>query len=83
MTDDIPPHSFEDGERVEHAEKGIGTVSHDPADDNLIVPPGEANKGGSDMVHVVWDDDRFPVGKVAASELQKVPDATAAISTGM
>ncbi|MDC7695821.1 hypothetical protein PQU94_16205 [Asticcacaulis sp. DXS10W] len=83
MTDDIPPHSFEDGERVEHAEKGLGTVSHDPADDNLIVPHGEARKVGDDMVHVVWDDDRFPVGKVAASELQKVPEATAAISTGM
>lgn len=83
MTDEFPSHSFEDGARVEHAEKGLGTVNHHPADDNLIVPPGEARKSGSDMVHVVWDDDRFSVGKVAASELQKVPNATAAISTGM
>lgn len=82
MTDDHTK-PFADGTRVEHAEKGLGTVSHDPADDNLIVPPGEARKVGDDMVHVVWDDDRFPVAKVAASELQAVPDATAAISTGM
>lgn len=83
MTYDIPTHSFKEGERVEHSEKGLGTVSHNPADENLIVLTGEARKSGSDMVHVVWDDDRLAVGKVAASELQKVPDATAAISTGM
>ncbi|UDF03130.1 hypothetical protein [Asticcacaulis sp. AND118] len=83
MIDDINTETFEDGERVEHAEKGLGTVSHDPADEDLIVPPKEERKGGSDMVYIVWDDDRFPVGKVPVSELQKVPDATAAISTGV
>jgi len=31
---------------------------------------------------VAWDDDRFPVGKVPASELEPLPPAAAAISSG-
>ncbi|MDC7683589.1 hypothetical protein PQU92_09895 [Asticcacaulis sp. BYS171W] len=74
---------FNDEDRVEHAEKGLGTVKHDPDDTELVVPPKEERKTGPDMVYVVWDDDRFPVGKVPVDELEKVPDATAAISTGV
>lgn len=76
---------FKDEDRVSHAEKGLGTVKHDPSDDDLIVAPKEEAKDHPTqiMIYVVWDDARFPVGKVPAEELEKVPPASAAISTGV
>lgn len=65
-------------ERVEHAEKGLGTVVTRPDDGDVEV----AGEIGPDTVYVKWDDDRFPVEAVPRSELEKVPDAAAAISTG-
>ncbi|MFT3996709.1 MAG: hypothetical protein QM667_04815 [Asticcacaulis sp.] len=81
----MPTQMFKDEDRVSHAEKGLGTVTRDPAADDLIVPPKEEAKDHPTqvMVYVVWDDDRFPVGKVPAEELEKVPPAAAAISTGV
>ena len=72
--------SIPDGTRVSHAEKGLGFVSTDPSELNVIVPPGEQAKAGNDMVYVIWDDDRFPVGKVSVDELELVPPAAEAIS---
>ena len=75
-------NTLKDGDRVSHARKGTGTVSLDPANDGLVVSTGEEAKSGPDMVHVIWDDDRFPVGKVSTSELELLPPAAAAISPG-
>lgn len=74
--------NFSDGDRVSHSVKGLGTVRHDPDDDGLIINEREKAKAGPDMVYVVWDDDRFPVGKVPQSELEALPPGAAAISTG-
>lgn len=74
--------TFADDDRVSHAVKGLGTVKHDPDAKDLVVSPKEQAKSGPDIVYVVWDDDRFPVGKVPAAELEKLPPRAAAISTG-
>ena len=74
--------SFKEGDRVAHAVKGTGSVSRDPVGDGLVVSQREEAKSGPDMVYVAWDDDRFPVGKVPASELEPLPPAAAAISSG-
>lgn len=74
--------AFADGDRVSHAVKGTGTVRVDPAEDGLVVPRREAAKSGPDMIYVVWDDDRFPVGKTDARELERLAPAAAAISPG-
>jgi hypothetical protein len=73
---------FNDGDRVSHPDRGLGTVKRTPAADDLVVAPGEEAKAGDDMVYVVWDDDRLAVGKIPASELEAVPPSAAAISTG-
>ena len=75
--------SFNDGDRITHKVKGLGTVRTAPAEKNLVVSHAEAAKTGDDMVYVVWDDDRFPVGKVSAVEIDAVPPAAEAISTGV
>ncbi len=69
---------FKDGDRVSHARRGLGTVKADPAGEDLVA----AHKTTPDTVYVAWDDDRFPVAPTARSELEKVPEAAAAISTG-
>ena len=80
---DITQANFEDGVRVIHAKKGLGTIARDPQDDGLVVSGREEAKTGADMVYVVWDDDRFPVGKVQAGELELVPPAAEAITSGV
>ncbi len=80
MTED---HRFNDGDRISHPVKGLGTVNKDPGKDDLVVTPTRAGEAAADSVYVVWDDDRFPVGKVPASEIELVPPAAAAISTGV
>ncbi len=82
MTDDTS-HSFQDGDRVTHPVKGLGTVKHEPQAQDLVVPAHEEAKTGGDLVYVVWDDDRFPVGKVSAGELESLPPAAEAISSGV
>lgn len=82
MADDTKP-TLRDDDRVSHAVKGLGTVKTQPAEDDLVIAPAEAAKSGPDMVYVVWDDDRFPVGRVPAAELELVPAASAAISSGV
>jgi len=74
--------TFADGDRVSHAVKGTGTVRADPAEDGLVVPHREEARTGPDLVYVVWDDDRFPVGKTPAGELERLAPAAAAISPG-
>ena len=74
--------TVKEGDRVAHETKGTGTVSRDPGADGLVVPAKEEAKSGADMVYVVWDDDRFPVGKVPAAELELLPAAAGAISPG-
>ena len=82
MADD-KPRTFNDGDRVNHEAKGLGTVRVDPAAEDLVVSAKEDAKTGADMVYVVWDDDRLPVGKVPAEEIEAVPPASEAISTGV
>ncbi len=71
---------LKDGDRVSHETKGLGTVKLN-TDDVVVSETAAPETPGT--VHVVWDDDRFPVGNVPRSELEKVPDASAAISTGV
>lgn len=75
--------ALKDGDRVSHAEKGLGTVSLIPETDDMVVSDKEASKDGPGMVYVAWDDERFPVGNTPRSELEKLPDASIAISTGV
>ena len=72
--------TLKDGDRVSHEIKGLGTVKLETRD---VVVSETAAPETPDTVHVVWDDDRFPVGNVPRTELEKVPDAAAAISTGV
>lgn len=81
MTETTAP--FNDGDRVTHQIKGLGTVRHDPAENDLVVSLREEAKAGDNLVFVVWDDDRLPVGKVPAGELDVVPPGSAAISSGV
>lgn len=74
---------FNDGDRVSHQVKGLGTVRHDPSEADLVVSLREEAKAGDNLVYVVWDDARFPVAKVPAGELEAVPPASEAISTGV
>lgn len=74
---------FKDGARVSHSTKGLGSVAKEPAQDGLVVSAKEETKTGPDMVYVVWDDDRFPVGKVSVDELELLPPAAAAMSSGV
>ncbi len=74
--------TFKEGDRVSHQDKGTGTVSRDPEKDGLVVAPNEEARTVPDSVYVVWDDDRFPVGKVPSSELDLLPATAAAISPG-
>ncbi len=75
--------TLKDGDRVSHAEKGLGTVSLVPEVEDMVVSDAEARKDGPGMVYVAWDDERFPVGNTPRSELEKLPDAAIAISTGV
>ena len=70
--------AFKDGDRVSHARRGLGTVKSHPGNDDLVT----ASPSETDSVYVVWDDDRFPVCSVPRADLEAVPDASAAISTG-
>ena len=81
MPDNIAP--FNDGDRISHQVKGLGTVRHDPHEEGLVVSQREEAKAGDNLVYIVWDDDRFPVGKIPASELEVVPPGSEAISTGV
>ena len=74
--------TFRDGDRVSHTIKGLGTVTTDPAGHDMIVNERETSKANADTVFVTWDDDRFPVAAVSRRDLEKVPEAAAAISTG-
>jgi hypothetical protein len=80
--DDNQPR-FKDGDRVSHKEKGLGTISTDPKGDDLVVTPTPAAKPIANTVYVVWDDERFRVGRVDRSELELLPPAAAAVSSGV
>ncbi len=71
---------LKDGDRVSHEIKGLGTVRLETGD---VVISETAAPETTNTVHVVWDDDRFPVGNTPRSELEKLPDASAAMSTGI
>ena len=75
---------FSNHDRVSHEIKGLGTVSCDPASDDVVAEdaPVEWIEAGVRLVYVIWDDDRFPVEKVPVGELDKLSDADAAISSG-
>ncbi|EGF90534.1 hypothetical protein ABI_35570 [Asticcacaulis biprosthecium C19] len=78
----VQTESLRDGDRVSHKVKGLGTVTIHPEDEDKIVPETEVAKANAGTVYVTWDDDRFPVAAVPRDELEKVPEAAAAISTG-
>jgi hypothetical protein len=73
---------FNDGDRVEHAEKGLGTITTRQSDEHFTVDPRVASMSADETVVVRWDDDRFPVGPVPVAELEPVSDLSAAISSG-
>lgn len=75
--------TFSDGDRVEHAEKGLGTITKRPAAEGFTADPRVADAPSDDTVIVRWDDDRFPVGPVPKSEIDPVREITAAISSGI
>jgi hypothetical protein len=81
MDDDQP--RLKDGDRVSHKEKGLGTISTDPKGDDLVVAPTPAVKPTTDTVYVVWDDERFRVGRIDRGELELLPPAAAAVSSGV
>ncbi|ESQ75429.1 hypothetical protein [Asticcacaulis sp. AC402] len=72
-----------DGNRVSHKVKGLGTVNANPAGEDKIVPETETARVNAGTVYVTWDDDRFPVAAVPREDLEKLPEAAAAISTGL
>lgn len=74
--------TFEHDDRVQHAEKGLGTIVTAPEREEVDVEVEGSTRIGPDSVFVKWDDDRFPVEAVPRAQLEKVPDAAAAISTG-
>jgi hypothetical protein len=74
--------AFNDGDRVEHAEKGLGTVIKRQTGEHFTVDPRVADMSADGTVVVRWDDDRFPVGPVPRAELDPVRDIAAAISSG-
>ncbi|MDC7675565.1 hypothetical protein [Asticcacaulis machinosus] len=76
---------LKDGDRIEHADKGLGTVTSNPGSDDVVVisKHDEAETFDVADVYVIWDDDRFPVYKVPVSELTPVPDAAAATTMGI
>ncbi|ESQ89638.1 hypothetical protein ABAC460_12270 [Asticcacaulis sp. AC460] len=74
--------TLRDGDRISHKIKGLGTVTTHPETEDKIVPDKEVAKAHAGTVYVTWDDDRFPVAAVPRGELEKVPEAAAAISTG-
>ncbi|MBW8734717.1 MAG: hypothetical protein JF571_10495, partial [Asticcacaulis sp.] len=51
--------TFSDGDRVEHAEKGLGTITKRPAAEGFTADPRVAAAPSDDTVTVRWDDDRF------------------------
>lgn len=73
---------FKDGERVSHKAMGLGTVTHNPQADDVVISDKEEAQAHAGTVYVAWDDDRFPVAAVPVGELEKVPESAAAISTG-
>ncbi len=75
--------TYKDGDRVTHKVQGLGTVRTEPAAADLVLSRTEEAKTGSDMIYVVWDDDRYPVGKVPADEIEPLPPGAEAISTGV
>ena len=74
-----------DGDRISHAVKGLGTITgaHKAHQGQVTVDERVADPSGPDTVDVRWDDDQFPVGPVPRGELEKVSDLTAAISSGL
>ena len=78
-----PGSIFEDLERVSHEVRGQGRVCFDPARLGLVVTDDEPSTVDClSTVYVIWDDDRYPVDRVPRDELQKVPTAAIAISSG-
>ena len=74
---------FSNRDRVSHHVRGLGTVRCNPQDDDLVVDDDVTFLSeGVRWVYVIWDDDRYPVDKIACTELEKLSDAAAAISTG-
>jgi hypothetical protein len=69
-------------DRVEHPEKGLGTIVTSPEREEIDIEVKGSTNIGPDSVFVKWDDDRFPVEAIPRAELEKVSEAAAAISTG-
>ena len=74
--------TFQHDDRVQHAEKGLGTIVTAPEREEVDVQVEGSTDIGPDSIFVKWDDYRLPVEAVPRSQLEKVPDAAAAISTG-
>ncbi|WKL56736.1 hypothetical protein Q1W73_13810 [Asticcacaulis sp. ZE23SCel15] len=75
--------SYQNEDRVSHKIKGLGTVTTVPDKEDLVVRESTIANGDPDVALVVWDDARYSVTAVPAVELEKVPDASAAISSGV
>ena len=82
MTDQ-PAQPFLDDDRISHALKGLGTIKTNPQAEDMVVSDTEMRKDAPDTVYVVWDDARFEIGNVPVGELEHVPEASAAISSGV
>ena len=74
--------TFSDAERVSHEVWGLGKVCLDPVAEGLIVSAAIVSDPDKPMVYVIWDDDRYPILRVDVDELDVVPGASSAISTG-
>lgn len=74
---------YQNEDRVSHRIKGLGTVTTMPDQDDLIVCESSFLNGDTDVALVVWDDARYSVTAVPVAELEKVPDASATISSGV
>lgn len=75
--------TFSDGDRVTHADRGLGTICVSPEDRGLIVLKGKATDASPGRVYVIWDDERFPVESVAEASVELLPIGALAMSSGV
>ena len=71
-----------DGDRIAHPINGLGTVYRDPQAKGFVVSSRSASGSEPDMVFVVWDDERFPIGDIAACDVEKLSASALAMSSG-
>jgi hypothetical protein len=74
---------FDDGDRVTHSVRGLGTICISPDARGLVVLSDKAAEAEPGHVFVVWDDERFPVEAMAERALERLPVGAMAISSGV